>query len=214
MLTDIEGTTTRISFVKDVLFPFAYKKLDSFFSKNAEQELVAKILAKFDSTYEAVKHFQDLIEKDVKDPDLKSLQGLIWKEGYDSGELVAHLYPDVLPVWKKWKEQGIDLGIYSSGSVPAQKLLFGHTEYGDLNPMISRYFDLNVGKKFEANSYQAILSELGLKGSEVIFLSDIEAELDAAAGHEIKTYRLFREVPLEASKHESITSFEQVSIGR
>lgn len=208
---DIEGTTTRISFVKDVLFPYAHRKMHEYLLKNTENLIVVDLLKSFNGNVEAAsEHMKQLIEKDIKDPILKQLQGHIWKEGYDCGELIAHIYPDVLPALQKWKTAGLQLGIYSSGSVVAQKLLFGHTEYGDLNTMLSTYYDLGVGKKIEPDSYRNIVADLKLEGSEVVFLSDIGTELDAARAVGLKTYQLFREIPIKSSGHNCVKSFEEI----
>ena len=211
ILTDIEGTTTRISFVHDVLFPYAYKKLPEFLITNKDLPICTRVINQFDGDVEAATaHFRKLIDDDVKDSELKNLQGHIWSEGYAKGELKAHIYPDVLPAFKKWKNEGLKIGIYSSGSVKAQKLLFGYTEQGDLNPMIDCNFDLDVGKKIEQESYETIIEQVDINPSEIIFLSDVEAELDAAATVGIKTYRLFRECDKTPSDHPSIIDFTEI----
>ena len=132
------------------------------------------------------------IDTDRKHPALKALQGLIWREGYESGEFTSDIYADVYPVLAAWKERGLQLGIYSSGSVQAQLLLFKHTDRGDMTPLFSHHFDTAVGGKREAGAYRQILAQLSLAASDVLFLSDIAAELEAAAAVGIQTIQLVR----------------------
>jgi enolase-phosphatase E1 len=128
----------------------------------------------------AVPQLLKWIKDDVKHPTLKSLQGMIWKKGFESGEFKSHVYKDVLPQWNIWSKKGLTLGIYSSGSATAQKLFFTHTETGDLLPYLSDHFDLDMGGKREAESYKKIAKKLNLPPKEVLFLSDVPEELAAA----------------------------------
>lgn len=187
ILTDIEGTTSSISFVHDVLFPYARRALPEFVRAHGGEPEVRYWLdqAAVDAGSVCqdevlVEVLQGWIDADRKHPALKALQGLIWAEGYASGEYAAHVYPDAVDALRAWKSRGHSLFVYSSGSVGAQKLLFGHSTAGDLRPLFSGYFDTAVGGKREAGSYRNVLGELGLPGDQVLFLSDVVEELDAA----------------------------------
>jgi enolase-phosphatase E1 len=133
------------------------------------------------------------IDEDRKVTPLKSIQGLIWRKGYEAGELKGHVYPDAPACLRQWHQRGLKLYVYSSGSVEAQKLIFGHTEYGDLTPLFSGYFDTRVGAKKEAQSYKTILLDTGLSGGDMLFLSDVGEELDAARAAGMKTCQLLRD---------------------
>jgi enolase-phosphatase E1 len=187
ILTDIEGTTSSISFVKDVLFPYARRALPDFVRAHGGEPEVRYWLdqAAVDAGSVCqdevlVEVLQGWIDQDRKHPALKALQGMIWADGYASGEYAAHVYPDAVDALRAWKAAGHPLLVYSSGSVAAQKLLFGHSTAGDLRPLFSGYFDTAVGGKREAGSYRKVLDALGLTGAEVLFLSDVVEELDAA----------------------------------
>ncbi len=203
ILTDIEGTTTPITFVHDVLFPFAYKRLPEFvksFKNNPDVEkslketieTVAQEEHKTISENEAIETLLSWIKSDRKHPALKALQGHIWQEGYESGAYTSDIYPDVLPNIKLWTKKGQKVGIYSSGSVQAQKLLFGHTPDGNMNPLLSDYFDTAVGGKKEVQSYKNIATQLKIEPENIVFLSDIEDELVAAKKAGMQTVQLVR----------------------
>jgi len=136
---------------------------------------------------EAVAYLQWLMSRDSKATPLKSIQGKIWEAGYNSGDLKSEVFPDVPPAFARWREQGRSISIYSSGSVLAQRLLFKSTQFGDLTPDLSHYFDTNVGAKKEARSYRRISKKLNLTPSEILFVSDVDAELDAAASAGLDT---------------------------
>ncbi|MDA0771492.1 MAG: acireductone synthase [Cyanobacteria bacterium] len=196
ILTDIEGTTSSISFVKDILFPYAYEKLEGFVEANKEDPEVQRILKEVGKDpIQTLKHW---IKLDLKNKALKDLQGLIWEKGYKDGDYQGHIYDDAYSFLVKWHEQGIKLYIYSSGSVYAQKLLFGHTKHGDLNNLFTGNFDTSVGNKREAKSYiniyEAIFKKTPqLEPAEILFLSDIQEELDAAQDAGLKTQLITRE---------------------
>ena len=200
ILTDIEGTTSSISFVKDVLFPFARKRLPAFIETHADKPQVQHWLheAARDAGFihaersEIVGLLQRWIDEDRKATPLKALQGMIWDEGYRSGDFRAHVYADVAPKLREWKTQGLDLYIYSSGSVPAQKLFFEFSEAGDLTPLLSGYFDTEIGHKREAESYRHIATAISRPAEEILFLSDITEELDAARAAGMRTTQLAR----------------------
>ena len=190
ILLDIEGTTSSISFVYDEMFPFVRRELDSFLSGNwsdsevqaACQQIVSDADGNCELTQTAIRdEVIRLMDNDVKATGLKSLQGLIWKSGFANGELVAHVYDDVLPALKRWKEAGIDIRVYSSGSVAAQKLFFGHTEHGSLLEFFSGHYDTTTGPKREPDSYRTIATEFGHAPDCLLFLSDVAAETAAAA---------------------------------
>jgi len=208
VLCDVEGTTTDIRFVHDTLFPFARLRLEAFFAKNP-QELEASATALGCSIEEVLTTLIGFIDADVKNAELKRIQGMIWAEGYASGELLGHVYPDVQPAFTRWRAQGKRLGIYSSGSVQAQKLIYGNSIVGDLCTYIQDHFDLAQGYKYEETSYHNIQKILDIPPSSILFLSDVEAELDAAQAAGMKTVRIFRDDILE-TKHQSMRDFQQL----
>jgi enolase-phosphatase E1 len=202
IVTDIEGTTSALSFVKETLFPFAYKNLPDYIYDNESD--VAHVLEAVKaeeknqdlSTEELIEVMLRYIEEDQKVTPLKELQGMIWEEGYNSGELVGHIYDDALEGLKRWKDQGIKLYVYSSGSVPAQKMLFGHTKAGDLNNLFSGYYDTNTGGKKDVRSYQAIAEDINLPPENILFLSDSTDEIAAASDAGMNVIILDREKSL------------------
>ncbi len=221
ILMDVEGTTTSISFVHDVLFPYSAERLKSYIEKNMTDPNVQEVLLKTQST---VREEEDLnlnkdqlidkllewIKIDRKHGALKKLQGLIWHDGYSAGEIKGHVYEDVPAALKKWKEQGLELGIYSSGSVDAQRSLFGYSVFGDLNSFFSHNFDTSVGGKREVQSYKNILESLQYNPEEVLFLSDITEELDAAQSAGLKTIQLVRGEAVAKSSHKQVKNFSEI----
>lgn len=202
ILTDIEGTTSSISFVHDVLFPYASEHLPDFVrARYQENPAVAEQLdAVADTSGVAREDVEALIEvlqgwirEDRKETALKALQGMVWEQGYQQGELKGHIYADAADYLQRWHDRGLRLFVYSSGSVKAQKLIFGFTTEGDFTPFFSGFFDTRIGGKKEADSYRNILSELGVEAGTVLFLSDVEAELEAAEEAGMKTAWLVRE---------------------
>lgn len=200
IITDIEGTTSSLSFVKDVLFPYARKHLAAYVQQHANDDAVKKILADVNAEVgqeleqqQAIEQLIAWIDADKKVTPLKALQGLIWEAGYKNGDYQGHIYDDAREKLEEWKERGIDLYVYSSGSVYAQQLLFGYTAYGDLNPLFNGNYDTRIGAKVESSSYQAIADELQLPCKEILFLSDIKAELDAAKAVGMQTCWLVRD---------------------
>jgi enolase-phosphatase E1 len=193
ILLDIEGTTTPIAFVHEVLFSYARTHARDFLATNSNSAEVnadvallreehAADLSKGNHPPASIADYIDwLIGRDRKSTGLKSLQGKIWRQGYVDGSLKSQIYADVAPALERWRARGLSINIFSSGSVLAQQLLFAHTEAGDLTKFIDNYFDTNVGKKGEAESYRRIAETLSLRANEVLFISDVIAELDAAA---------------------------------
>ncbi len=186
ILTDIEGTTSSISFVKDVLFPYARRALPGFVAARGHAPEVRVWLdAVREETGAAddaavVATLQDWIDADRKPTALKALQGMIWADGYRDADFTAHIYPDAVEALHRWHAAGERMAVYSSGSVPAQKLFFGHSDAGDLTGLFSAWFDTEIGGKREAASYTRIAEALQVAPVELLFLSDVVAELDAA----------------------------------
>jgi len=220
IITDIEGTTTSLSFVKDTLFPYARAHLAVFVRENQDDQLVQMLLN--DARQEAGKEldierlielFIQWMDEDKKVTPLKSLQGLIWASGYRQGAFIGHLYQDAVENLKAWKAKGLDLYVYSSGSVQAQKLLFTHTAYGDLTPLFSGYFDTGIGGKKETESYRRIAKQISCLPEQLLFLSDMSEELDAARIAGYQTIWLARDnVPDPKAEHRQVTSFNQISL--
>lgn len=218
IVTDIEGTTSSLSFVKDILFPYARAHLADFVRSHAHEAAVEALLAETSQvvgakldTEQAISQLIIWIDEDKKTTPLKSLQGLIWEEGYQQGDFTGHVYPDAAAQLKKWYAQGFTLYIYSSGSVHAQKLLFAHTEYGDLTPLFSGYFDTHIGGKKEATSYQHIAENIGLPGNQILFLSDIVEELDAAKAADFATIQLIRDGSIDKqANHAQVNGFAEI----
>jgi len=221
ILTDIEGTTSSISFVKDVLFPYARRHLPAFIETHADKPYVQHWLHEAAkeaglvsaSQQEIIDLLQRWIDEDRKATPLKALQGMIWEEGYRSGEYRAHVYPEVAEKLREWKAQNVDLYVYSSGSVPAQKLFFAHTEAGDLTSLFSGYFDTEIGAKRDVASYRSILGVIGRPGENVLFLSDIVEELDAAHAAGMRTVLLARlpSVGPTGSTHPCVADFSAIA---
>lgn len=222
IVTDIEGTTTSVSFVYDVLFPYAREHIAGFVRTHQDQVAVR-------SDIDAVRResgqpgldlegvIQQLltwIEQDQKITPLKSLQGMIWKAGYESGAFSGHVYADAYEQLKQWRQRGIALYVYSSGSVAAQKLLFGCSDFGDMTPLFSGYFDTQTGPKRDIGSYQVITRAIGHAPEQILFLSDVVEELDAARDAGMQTGWLVRDnANGEASAlHPRLQDFGQISI--
>ncbi len=234
ILLDIEGTTSSVRFVYDVLFPFARRHLISFLAghwnepevqaacEQIARDAEARTLAAWtagtgaDGTrQQVIAEVERLMDADAKATGLKELQGLIWREGYASGRLCSHVYDDVPPALRQWQESGKTVCIYSSGSVRAQKLFFAHTEHGDLTPLLAGYYDTTTGPKKEAASYVAIARDMAIDAGEILFCSDVLAELDAAAGAGMQTALAVRPDNAQVSpqqRHPMITSFREIRL--
>lgn len=200
IVTDIEGTTSSIAFVKEVLFSFARERLPAFIETHADRPEAQHWLHEAAkeagfveaSRGEVIDTLLRWIDEDRKATPLKALQGMIWREGYESGAYRAHVYPEVAAKLREWKARGLRLFVYSSGSVDAQQLFFAYSEAGDLTPVFDGYFDTGTGGKRERGSYLRIAEEIGERPEQILFLSDIEAELDAARGAGWRTTQLCR----------------------
>jgi len=233
VLLDIEGTTTPISFVHDVLFSYARTRVREFLTINFDSDEVGADIALLreehasdvrekrnppaldESDVESIaKYVEWLIGRDSKSTGLKSLQGKIWREGYVKGDLKAQVFADVRPALERWRAKGLNVSIFSSGSVLAQQLLFAHTEAGDLTPLIQNYFDTKVGKKGEAESYRRIAEALNVNPGEILFVSDVVAELNAATEAGMKTLLSIRPSnpsQAAAAQHTEIQNFDWIS---
>ncbi len=220
VLTDIEGTTGSIAFVRDVLFPYADTHLRAFVATEGGRPEVRALLDEAAAIAEVDPHDDDAIvgalrawiAADKKITPLKALQGLIWENGYKRGELRGHVYHDAANALKRWFESGIILAVYSSGSVAAQKLLFGHSIDGDLTPLFSAYFDTTIGAKSDSSSYERIAEALGLDPGDGIFLSDVGAELDAAHFAGWKTAQIVRPGTIGCAHHHRAVDFDQLDL--
>ena len=177
ILTDIEGTTSSLLFVHDTLFPYARARLPAYVAEHGGD--LAQLLAWMDA--------------DAKVTELKDIQGRIWAKGYAAGELTGHVYPDAAEALRRWHGDGVKLAVFSSGSVAAQKLIFGHSDQGDLSPLFSGWFDTTTGPKREAMSYLMIADALGISPTDMLFLSDIAAETDAAKAAGMRAMLIDRE---------------------
>jgi len=201
VVTDIEGTTTSLAFVKDVLFPYARRAIPAYVREH-ESELsniareVANITGKAAlGPAELSDALLRWMDEDRKITLLKEVQGRIWRTGYESGELRSHVYQDAVRGLRRWHADGLRLYVYSSGSISAQQLLFAHTPEGDLRPLFSGYFDTLTGPKLEAGSYGRIATELDLPPRCIVFLSDHPGETRAAVEAGLQTVLLAREPP-------------------
>ena len=234
VLLDIEGTTSSIDFVYDVMFPYARKNFAAYLQANFSSEPVQAALPllaadlKFDSVDAMFaecdgdsdeqradfvhRSLIGLMDDDVKSTGLKKLQGLVWESGFHSGEMVAHLYDDVAPAIESWKANGIDVRIYSSGSIYAQKLFFGHSVAGDLLSHFSGHYDTTTGHKRESESYTKIAADW-MEVAQILFISDVTEELDAAKTAGMQTMLSIRpgNKPAEnLDSYQAIRSFAEV----
>jgi enolase-phosphatase E1 len=233
ILLDIEGTTASVDFVHDVMFPFVTRNLSSFLDSTwgqAETMAACERIAK-DAGFDNLDAWQkatgkgprelvevqiaELMRGDVKATGLKAMQGLVWQAGFDSGELIAPIYEDVLPQLELWRQAGIDIRIYSSGSIAAQKLFFGHTQHGDVLAYFSGHYDTTIGGKKDSASYQKIAADIGVKPADVLFVSDLEGELEAARAAGVQVAAAIRpgNKPLsETADFPRISSFAEIRI--
>jgi enolase-phosphatase E1 len=230
ILLDIEGTTTPIAFVHDVLFSFARAHAGEFLKDNiASEEVRADVSMLYEEHANDVVKDHDppplteeieslgayiewLIDQDRKSTGLKSLQGKIWRQGYLNGSLKSQLFEDVAPALERWHSAGLRVSIFSSGSVLAQQLLFAHTNEGDLTGFIDKYFDTKTGKKGEAESYRRIAAEMNLEPGGIVFISDVVDELDAAEEACMKTLLSVRpgNQVQAVTHHQAIDNFNEV----
>ncbi len=223
ILTDIEGTTTSVSFVYDVLFPYAREHLPAFIKTHRTDKNIQKLLKDINqevnkdlTIMESIEQLLQWMDEDRKVTPLKTLQGMVWEDGYQANGFQGHVYNDVPPNLKKWQDMGIPVYIYSSGSIKAQKLLFAHTDFGDLTPYLAGYFDTTSGNKKEHESYLTIANQINYPPQEILFLSDVIEELDAARTTGMQTCLLIRNTTDSNSRptHPCANDFNQVEINR
>lgn len=215
VVTDIEGTTTSISFVHDVLFPYARDHMEEYVDLHKHEIEVQKILNDVQnmegiSSEEVVPTLLAWMAQDKKITPLKTLQGLMWEDGYKRGEFQGHVYEDANQQLRGWTAQGLPIYIYSSGSVKAQKLLFSFSVYGDLTPFFSGFFDTNIGGKKESASYAKIAKEINVPPNRILFLSDSMEEIYAAKEAGMQTILVSRDGLLKDSDSPFITNFYDV----
>jgi enolase-phosphatase E1 len=220
IVTDIEGTTSSLSFVKDVLFPYSRERMLQFVRDHAADAGVAELLddvrreagAPGLDVDEVAARLIDWIDGDRKITPLKALQGMIWESGFQRGDFSAHVYADAVRALRTWHAKGCRLYVYSSGSVYAQKLFFAHTEFGDLTPLFDGYFDTTTGAKQDVESYRRITQTIVAAPQHTVFLSDIGAELDAARAAGWNTVWLVRDAePDPDAAHLQVKDFDAVA---
>ena len=216
ILIDIEGTTSSLAFVKDVLFPYARDALPTYV-RTHEVELkgvigdIAATVGKSQlTTQETIDILLQWMDEDRKVTPLKTLQGIVWKSGYESGALQSHVYEDAVSALRQWHAGGLQISVYSSGSIAAQKLLFSHTPYGDLSPLFGHYFDTTTGPKLESRSYEKIAASLRVPAKSIVFLSDHAGEIQAAAAAGLQTVLLAREQT--AAGTDFARSFDEIAL--
>jgi enolase-phosphatase E1 len=221
IVVDIEGTTTDINFVRNVLFPDADARLDDYVTAHADAPEVKAAMAELSTLAAsegrgetALAFAHRCIAEDRKLGPLKALQGLVWEGGYTSGRFRGHVYPDVMPALEAWRGHGLRLFVYSSGSIYAQRLLFGYSTDGDLNGLFEGNFDTTSGSKVEASSYTRIAAAIGVPADEILFLSDMPRELDAAVEAGWHVVGLARDgVPPLDSPHRWVSDFTELAVG-
>lgn len=232
IILDIEGTTTPIAFVTKTLFPYARRHLRSFLDHDgdASSDVIARLHAEHHHETDtscppwpddspaagraaAIPYVQWLMDRDRKSPALKDLQGRIWENGYRSGELVGDVFADVASALERWQREGIGAGIFSSGSVLAQKLLFAHSSAGDLTRYLRWYFDTGIGAKGDPESYARIALHIATPPADVLFVSDVLRELDAARTAGMQTAMSMRpgNAPQPAHDHRVVGSFDELT---
>lgn len=220
IVTDIEGTTSSIDFVHTTLFPYAARHLAEFLRTHAEDPNVVTQLAEVDrlvgrglSLDEQIAVLHEWIEADRKATPLKALQGMIWRVGYEAGELQGHVYRDVPPRLQQWHDAGRALYVYSSGSEEAQRLIFGYSIAGDLSRLFRGYFDTRIGAKSDVTSYTHIRTTVDAPADQILFLSDVVSELDAARAAGLLTCQLVRDDRcIRATDHPLASSFDEVEL--
>ena len=222
ILTDIEGTTTSVEFVYKVLFPYFLENIQQLEALKSQKEVqdafkaTVQLAAKMENrrlttSQEIIATLNRWCLEDKKITPLKAVQGVIWKNGYESGKIKGHIYPDVPPVLEKWKSKGLKMGVFSSGSVAAQQLIFGYSEMGDLSINFSHYFDTETGGKRESFTYEKITDVLNIEANRILFLSDVVEELQAATEAGFQTCQLVR--PGTISNWPNVaTSFTEIEI--
>lgn len=219
VILDIEGTTAPISFVHEVLFPYARERMTDLIENEQDNpevreqiEAIAEEVGRDMNDDEIINTLLNWIDEDQKIGPLKVLQGIIWAKGYEQGDLKGPIYSDAAQEMQRWEENGLPLYIYSSGSVQAQKLIFGHSDQGDLTMLLSGYFDTKMGHKQEVESYQNIQAEIDQPAESLLFLSDVDKELDAASEAGWQTGWIVRDGHCnDKPSHPQFVNFRQVA---
>ena len=220
LITDIEGTTTDIGFVHRVLFPYSLRHMAEFVASHAQESDVREQLdavakrtgANPENLNKLTNHLEQWIDEDRKYTPLKTLQGMIWRQGYEQGDFKGHVYGDAYRQLQQWYDAGVRLYVFSSGSTEAQKLLFGHSEHGDMTSLFADYFDTRTGAKQASESYQQIVEQIEANPSDCVFLSDSAEELDAAAEAGLQTVQIDRSEVLTEGEHPIAYSFDDITI--
>ncbi|MCB1628944.1 MAG: acireductone synthase [Xanthomonadales bacterium] len=216
LVTDVEGTTSAIDYVHRVLFPYSREALPDFLDSHQSDPAVTTLLQQLREEVGAdadpVQTLRGWIDADVKHPVLKALQGMIWQEAFEQHGYRSHVYPDAVHQLQRWHAAGLPLHVYSSGSIQAQRLYFRHTEAGDLGGLFQRHFDTSSGPKREAESYRRIAADLALPPAGLLFLSDVEAELDAARAAGWQTLLVARASEPTATRHPWVSDFDQIDL--
>ena len=225
ILLDIEGTTTPIAFVTETLFPYARLHLPEYLRQSAATPECQRVIASLQAEYghdrargepvpdwTPIAYLEWLMDRDRKSPALKELQGRIWEEGYRNGTLAGAVFEDVPRALARWRDAGVAVGIYSSGSVRAQQWLFRRSTAGDLTPFLSWHFDTSVGAKRDPASYTRIADDVNVAPGDILFVSDVTFELDAASRAGLQTACAVRpgNPPLPPHNYRAITSFDQL----
>ena len=223
VLMDIEGTIISVAFVREVLFPYAKHRLAAFLQEQQQKPAIRQWAEACQDTVTqelgqrpAYEELSDIlgrwIEEDRKHPGLKAIQGMIWQEGYRTGAFTPDLYDDVVPALDRWRRNGLRLALYSSGSEQAQRLLVEHTTDGDLTGLFSNFFDTRIGAKTERASYRHITDRMALRSEDILFLSDTETELDAAAAAGLQTTHIVRPGTHPGTRHPISSTFDSFSL--
>ena len=218
IVTDIEGTTSSIAFVHEVLFPYASRMLPDYIRTRQQDDNIRTLLqetrAEAGETDAGLERTIDIllqwIREDRKATPLKALQGLVWEQGFERGDFTGHVYEDASRKLQEWHQAGFKLYVYSSGSVYAQQLFFGHSDAGDLLHLFEAHFDTTIGHKREPESYRAIAAAIGMDAGQILFLSDVAEELDAAAEAGMRTVQLVRDDSTVAGSHTVVHDFDQL----
>ncbi|NJN75663.1 MAG: acireductone synthase [Synechococcaceae cyanobacterium RL_1_2] len=222
LIFDIEGTTTSVNFVFEVLFPYFRQNVQKLRDR-INDPAITSILSQVQTMVQeedgleidllgAIERLHQWSVEDRKVAPLKTLQGLLWEEGYRTGAFRGHIYEDVPRNLNQWQQLGLTMGIYSSGSAYAQKLLFSHSEFGDLTPYFDWYFDLTLGQKRASTSYEAIAQTINIDPSAILFLSDVPEELNAAQTVGFKVLQLVRPGTTPSDRHPKVNNFDQIEL--
>jgi enolase-phosphatase E1 len=220
IVVDTAGTTTDLNFIQDVLFPYSHQVMAAFLAQHQQQVLVEScindvrdIALEPNASVERVAEILQLwITEDRKLAPLKTLQGLIWKQGYSSLAFQGQIYPDFMDAITRYRKQGIAIYSFSSGSVEAQKLLFSHSEVGDLTPLFSGHFDMRMGNKLDKQAYLNIHNTLGLPPKQILFVSDTQEELAAAQAAGMMTCLISRGGTFIPTEHKQVSSFSALNM--